>query len=305
MVKIEEFTDVSFNKNNLEEVVRYFEAPKEERVAMICPVRNITENQKKFIDNFINEQREKKKPIYCPIYHTNQDDPKGLTICRTNGTAIMNAEKIQFYFDPTSNGSWFDFGMAYFADVKFECINPEYFDKMKADLTTKNIPKKKPWWNLSIEKFNFSEDDKLERFIAYHSGIIPFAVKSEFESKNEFEHRQQQGLSWEDLQNYRGIEYEKMSMPHNLVTDDNKVKYHIIKSVPKDKKSHFNLGMVFMDNLKNNTPTVLEEELFNNIKATPAKSFQNVLIELEKKYNGEHVRWYLDSQSYCGVELPL
>jgi len=289
MIKLEDLENVSFNKDNLEEVARYFEAPKEERVAMICPVRNINQEQKERIDNFINKQKEKKKPVYCPIYHTNQNDSKGLTICRTNGTAIMNAGKIQFYFDPTSNGSWFDFGMAYFANIKFECINPEYFDAMKEDLIAKDAPKKKiGFWKEVLEnksQLEPTENDKLERFIAYHSGIIPFKIKNEFESLNEFEHRQYQGLGWEDLKNYRGIEYEKNRISYNFASKEH-VSYHVVSAIPTDRKSHFNFGMIFMENLKNNTPIVLDTELFYNIKATPNKSFQNVLLELEKKYGG-------------------
>jgi hypothetical protein len=288
----------------LEEVIRYFESPKEERIAMICPVRNITEDQKKDIDNFINKQREEKKSIYCPIYHTDQNDSRGLTICRTNGTAIMNAGKIKFYFEPTSNGSWFDYGMAYFADSKFECINPEYFNSIKKNLTKKEIPKKKHWWSKEIREAEFTEDEKLERFIAYHSGVIPFMQKSEFESIREFEAKEHQGLYWKDLQNYRGIEYEKETLSNQLV-NDGKGEYHVIEDIPADRMSHFNLGMKFMDNLKNGTPIVLGEYLFYSIKATTNKSFQNVLLDLEKIYDGKNVRWYIDSQKGYRTDFPL
>ena len=85
---------VRYNSKNLLEVTKYFDASNEKRIALIGPTENISEDQKKSIDDYISKQKENHNQIYYPSYHTDQNDNIGLITNRTNGKAINKAGRV-------------------------------------------------------------------------------------------------------------------------------------------------------------------------------------------------------------------
>ena len=97
----------------------------------IRPVRNITEEFSKKVNesllNFINAGN----TVYDPIRDTDQKDPVGIRICKDNRTAIENADAIIFMWDGKSTGCLFDLGIAF--ALRKPIIIPDYFILQKTD----------------------------------------------------------------------------------------------------------------------------------------------------------------------------
>ena len=51
--------------------------------------------------------------VHWPPRDTNQNDPIGYRICRDNYKAIYYSDVVHVVYDPTSEGSLFDLGMAF------------------------------------------------------------------------------------------------------------------------------------------------------------------------------------------------
>ncbi|MCD6398591.1 MAG: hypothetical protein J7L08_01605 [Candidatus Aenigmarchaeota archaeon] len=106
----------------------------EKSIFLISPVRNVTDEEKKFIEGYITELKEKGYEVYNPINDTDQNDPYGLKICLENRKAIANADEIHIYWNPKSTGSIFDlgivFGMNYTVEEKkkIHLINKDDFE---------------------------------------------------------------------------------------------------------------------------------------------------------------------------------
>ena len=92
---------------------------------LICPVRNLTPEQKEQIGKRVSDLEDRGTQIYWPPRDTNQDDPIGLRICQDNRSAIANAKKIRVFWDPSSQGSLFDLGMAFGMGKEIILENPE------------------------------------------------------------------------------------------------------------------------------------------------------------------------------------
>ncbi len=93
---------------------------KEIRVFLICPVRKIKEEEKVAIKEYIENLESKGYKVYWPLRDTDQNDPIGIRICTDNARAIMKAEEIHVWYNPSSSGSKFDLGMVFM----FNLLNP-------------------------------------------------------------------------------------------------------------------------------------------------------------------------------------
>jgi len=104
----------------------------EKRIFIICPVRGITDDEKKIIDDYVSILESNHMKVHYPARgDTNQDDPVGLNICSQNRAAIKHATSVCQHYNPTSTGSVFDDGMSFFAGKPLFIINNEYFQKPK------------------------------------------------------------------------------------------------------------------------------------------------------------------------------
>jgi len=99
------------------------------KVFVICPVRNVSEQTKKTIGDYVLGLEHKGVKVYWPSRDTNQDDSVGINICQDNREAIYTANEIHIWFDSSSQGSLFDIGMTFAfirnSDKKMVLINQD------------------------------------------------------------------------------------------------------------------------------------------------------------------------------------
>ena len=82
------------------------------KMFLICPVRNISEQDRK--DLLLTLKKlESEYEVYYPARDTDQNDNTGYRICTDNKNAIMQADIIGVYWDGKSQGGLFDMGMAF------------------------------------------------------------------------------------------------------------------------------------------------------------------------------------------------
>ena len=101
----------------------------EQKIFLICPVRNITDDENRFLQDYISDLEKKGKKVHYPPRDTNQDDSIGLNICSENRDAIRNADEVHIYWNSTSSGSGFDFGMAFMIEKPIKLINKDKIEK--------------------------------------------------------------------------------------------------------------------------------------------------------------------------------
>ncbi len=119
--------------------------PVDKKIFLICPVRNATPEQRKWIEDFTKEKQESGYRIHAPHLHTNQNDPYGggYFICKQNAEAIASSEEIDIYYDQSSTGSVFDLGVAYALHKPLKLLNKEeieFKDEDKIDKIISNWP---------------------------------------------------------------------------------------------------------------------------------------------------------------------
>lgn len=98
---------------------------KTKQIFIICPVRGVTEEEKLFLNHYVNEQERKGIKVYYPPRDTDQTDPVGTEILSQNNHGIKNADEVHIYWNGKSIGSSFDFGEAYALRKPIILINPE------------------------------------------------------------------------------------------------------------------------------------------------------------------------------------
>lgn len=85
----------------------------------ICPVRNASEKEKKFLDLYVQAFEDQGKIVHYPERDTNQSpyikgiNTGGYNICLQNAKAIAQSQTIAIYYNKQSVGSMFDLGVAY------------------------------------------------------------------------------------------------------------------------------------------------------------------------------------------------
>lgn len=94
------------------------------KIFIIGPVRAAEDDERKFLENYVSELESRGHEVYLPQRDTNQDDPSGgLRICSDNRKAIRECDEVHVYWNGNSEGSIFDFGMAFMADKPVVLIN--------------------------------------------------------------------------------------------------------------------------------------------------------------------------------------
>jgi len=92
-------------------------------IFIICPVRNLTREEKFQIQYYIYSLEYKGNIVHYPLRDTNQNDNIGYNICLENAQAIINADEVHVFWNKDSKGSLFDLGMAFITDKKIKLIN--------------------------------------------------------------------------------------------------------------------------------------------------------------------------------------
>ena len=92
---------------------------------MVCSVRNATWEQKATAEYYVKTLEARGYKVHWPPRDTDQNDPVGLRICSDNRAAIKNADEVHIMWDPNSQGSLFDIGMAFALEKKVILANPD------------------------------------------------------------------------------------------------------------------------------------------------------------------------------------
>lgn len=93
------------------------------KIFIICPVRSQTEVEKEKLNEYILNLEEHGHTIYYPPRNTDQNDSIGLRICIDNREAIASSDEIHIFYNGNSQGSLFDFGMAFAMKKRIHLIN--------------------------------------------------------------------------------------------------------------------------------------------------------------------------------------
>lgn len=113
-------------KNNGIKFGKTVDNPIENKIFLICPVRRANDEQRKWIEDFVEEQYKNGYIVHAPHLHTNQvDQLGGYSICKQNAEAIASSGEVNMYYDQLSTGSAFDLGVAYALDKPLILLNAD------------------------------------------------------------------------------------------------------------------------------------------------------------------------------------
>ncbi|MDD4110613.1 MAG: hypothetical protein PHS54_03565 [Clostridia bacterium] len=127
----------------------------ENKIFLICPVRNATDEEKKILNDILEKYESKGLKVHFPPRNTNQDPHEngintgGYSICLANGRAISSSKTIAVHYNKESTGSMFDLGVTYqsilnkpdkkfILENKFEYDKNDPIDKIIMKLLSKN-----------------------------------------------------------------------------------------------------------------------------------------------------------------------
>lgn len=100
------------------------------KIYIICPVRNVTEDQIKEVDDYVHALENEGHSVHYPPRDVNQDDETGLGICEAHAQAMQEAERIDIFWDVTSKGSHFDLGMAFISKKPLKLVKSYHTDNV-------------------------------------------------------------------------------------------------------------------------------------------------------------------------------
>ena len=83
------------------------------KIHLICPVRGVTEEQQKEIDDYAAQLEKEGHTVHNPKYAVDQDDATGMGICAGHLLSMQSANRVDVFWDVNSKGSHFDLGMAF------------------------------------------------------------------------------------------------------------------------------------------------------------------------------------------------
>jgi len=92
------------------------------KIHLICPVRGVTEEQQKEIDEYVKELESQGHTVHNPKYAVNQDDETGWNICKGHLDSMIKSDRIDVFWDINSKGSHFDLGMAFALNLPIKIV---------------------------------------------------------------------------------------------------------------------------------------------------------------------------------------
>jgi len=91
------------------------------KIYMTCPVKNATEQEKVFLENYVVKLESKGYVVHYPARDTAQT--KDYRVFETNIAAIKNADEIHVFWNGQSMGSCADVGKAFALGKPIRLIN--------------------------------------------------------------------------------------------------------------------------------------------------------------------------------------
>lgn len=92
-------------------------------IFLVCPVRELSREERKEIEDYIEELEDEGHEVYYPPRDTDQSDPYGLRICLENKKGMQEADEVHVYWNEKSRGSIHDLGMLSMAEKPLYLIN--------------------------------------------------------------------------------------------------------------------------------------------------------------------------------------
>ena len=97
------------------------------KITILCPVRNGTPQE---VVDYVSYMESLGHELYLPPRDTPQEDPSGFEICSRMKAAIDWADRVDIFYDKSSQGTHFDLGMAFAFGKKLHLINrPDDIDE--------------------------------------------------------------------------------------------------------------------------------------------------------------------------------
>lgn len=95
-------------------------------IFIICTVRGASEEYKQRLENYVSELEGKGWKVHLPHRDTDQN-ASGYNICNQNARAIALADEVHIFYNPDSQGTHFDMGVAFAYGRKIVVVeNVEY-----------------------------------------------------------------------------------------------------------------------------------------------------------------------------------
>ena len=92
------------------------------KIFIICPVRIITEEQKKEIEEYVEKLESERHEVHYAPRDVDQSDPVGYDICSAHRKAMEESDRVDIFWDSESTGSHFDLGQAFALGVPWKLI---------------------------------------------------------------------------------------------------------------------------------------------------------------------------------------
>lgn len=83
----------------------------QKKIHIICPVRGITPEQKKEMEEYVKQLRADGHQVHYPPDSVDQTDPTGYRICAAHLASMTQADEVHLFWEISSSGSHFDLGM--------------------------------------------------------------------------------------------------------------------------------------------------------------------------------------------------
>jgi hypothetical protein len=245
-------------------------------VFIICPVKGISPDESSYLDEFVSGLEREGYSVHYPPDDTHQNDVIGLDICTQNRGALKKSREVRLYWKPGSKGSRFDTGMAFMAEKPFAIINgnavaktPDAsfenflleFEGLYSSLARPariDVPTDESICIICPEKVTLKEGAFLEEYIS------PFEIGEQRVYCPMFGAKKPDSRMFELLTEQRDAIRRAKEV-------------HVLWS-STERDDLFGFGMAFMAE----KPILLINRA--EVKATPEKSFSNVLLALDKIY---------------------
>lgn len=82
------------------------------KIFIICTVRGASEEYKKKLEDYVAKLESEGNEVHLPHRDTKQDDT-GYNICRQNAKVIAGCTEVHIFYNPDSQGTHFDMGVAF------------------------------------------------------------------------------------------------------------------------------------------------------------------------------------------------
>ncbi len=91
-------------------------------IYLVCPVRGVSEEEASFLDRQVALMEDLGHKVHYPPRDVDQSDPVGTEIVYSHKNAMKESDLVKIFYNPSSNGSCFDLGMAIMAQKPLQVI---------------------------------------------------------------------------------------------------------------------------------------------------------------------------------------